>query len=202
MRGEQLVVGLGGEDRAVRAGELPADQQGLKAADDEEQHRGNRVHDADLLVINGEIQLLHPVVADGRRNMPTASRGVVRGAAGSSRSRDGCSMIAIAVLPLNVEVGRTSGQAQPARDADRITPTAAERKLCPRRTHASWPTSHRCGRRYWLYAGHARLSRLRTTRSSATPAGRRQCPPPSGLLTGRSLLGEHQEVDLEPDWSL
>ena len=51
---EHLVVLVGREHRAVRAGQLGADQQGLDAADDEERHRDHAVHDSELLVVNGE----------------------------------------------------------------------------------------------------------------------------------------------------
>ena len=48
-----LVVEVGTDDRAVRGRQLQADQQGLEAADDEEEQRGRSVEDADLLVVDG-----------------------------------------------------------------------------------------------------------------------------------------------------
>ena len=50
---EDLVVEVGAEQLAVRRGELEADQQGLDAADQEEEQRRGAVHDADLLVVDG-----------------------------------------------------------------------------------------------------------------------------------------------------
>ena len=46
----------------ARPEQLQADQQGLAAADDQEDHGHQDVHDADLLVIDGG----HPVVEHGR----------------------------------------------------------------------------------------------------------------------------------------
>ncbi len=51
---EHLVVLVGRQDRAVGLGELGPDQQRLEAADEEEHHGGDAVHDADLLVVDGE----------------------------------------------------------------------------------------------------------------------------------------------------
>ena len=51
---EHLVVLVGRQDLAVRPGELGTDEARLEAADDEEHHRGDAVHDADLLVIDAE----------------------------------------------------------------------------------------------------------------------------------------------------
>jgi hypothetical protein len=64
VHGEHLVVELGREQRATRRPQLGPDEQRLGPADDEEEHGGGAVHDADLLVIDGE--------------QPTAPRGLGR----------------------------------------------------------------------------------------------------------------------------
>jgi hypothetical protein len=51
VHGDQAVVGLRRDQRAVRHRQLEADQQGLHATQDEEQEGGEEVHDPDLLVI-------------------------------------------------------------------------------------------------------------------------------------------------------
>jgi hypothetical protein len=48
-----LVVGLGGEDGPVRAGELRSHQQRLDPARGEERERREEVEEADALVVDG-----------------------------------------------------------------------------------------------------------------------------------------------------
>ena len=43
---------VGAEELGARLGQLQADQQRLEPADQEEEHGGDAVHDADLLVID------------------------------------------------------------------------------------------------------------------------------------------------------
>ena len=52
-------------------GELGPDQQRLEAADEEEEERGDAVHDADLLVIDGGDPGLPAGVDRGRANTPS-----------------------------------------------------------------------------------------------------------------------------------
>ncbi len=50
---EQLVVGLGGDQRVLGGAQLQADHQRLDAAEDEEHEREDHVHDPDPLVVGG-----------------------------------------------------------------------------------------------------------------------------------------------------
>jgi methylmalonyl-CoA mutase cobalamin-binding domain/chain len=54
VHGKDLVVELGRQQLAPGGPQLGADEQCLGAADDEEEHGDGAVHDADLLVIDGE----------------------------------------------------------------------------------------------------------------------------------------------------
>ena len=54
MHREHLVVEVCVQYLAVRGCELETDENGLEATDDEEEQRGRRVHDAELLVVDGE----------------------------------------------------------------------------------------------------------------------------------------------------
>ena len=54
MGGEQFVVELRIHELAVGLRQLNADQEGFDAADEEEEHGGCAVHDAELLVVDGK----------------------------------------------------------------------------------------------------------------------------------------------------
>ena len=53
MHGEDLVVGVGPEDRAIRGGQLQAHEQSLDAPNQEEEQARPPVEDADFLVVDG-----------------------------------------------------------------------------------------------------------------------------------------------------
>ena len=53
VHGEDLVVHVGAEEGALGRPQLPAQQHGLEAAEQEEQPGGEGVHQADLLVVDG-----------------------------------------------------------------------------------------------------------------------------------------------------
>ena len=100
---EHLVVEAGAEHRAVGAGQLQADEQRLDAADEEEEHRHDAVHDAELLVVDREHPRLQPVVDDRTpEDADTPATGVTTAGApapASGRAAEGRSMMAIWVLP-------------------------------------------------------------------------------------------------------
>ena len=64
MHREHLVVLVCREHGAVRACELQANEHGLNAADNKEEHGDNAIHDAELFVIDGE----EPRLPTGRFN--------------------------------------------------------------------------------------------------------------------------------------
>ena len=53
VHGEDLVVGVGPEDRAIRGGQLQAHEQSFDASDQEEEQCRPPVEDADFLVVDG-----------------------------------------------------------------------------------------------------------------------------------------------------
>ena len=65
VHGEHLVVGVRAEDLELGPGQLQADEQGVDAAHDEEHQAGSAVHDADLLVVDGEEPATPPGAALG-----------------------------------------------------------------------------------------------------------------------------------------
>ena len=65
MHREDLVVDIGAEEAALREGQLGADKQRFKATEKEEEHRGNAVHDADLLVVDRADPVLPTAVGLG-----------------------------------------------------------------------------------------------------------------------------------------
>ena len=54
MHREHLVVSRCIEDLAIGASELESDKECLDTTNDEEEHCYGAIHDADLLVVNGE----------------------------------------------------------------------------------------------------------------------------------------------------
>ena len=92
---EHLVVRVGRQQLAVRLGQLQTDQQRLDAAHQEEDERGDAVHDPDLLVVHREDPRLPTGRGHGRRNTPYATVGVTVVEPRSARGSGGCSTMAI-----------------------------------------------------------------------------------------------------------
>ena len=65
MHGEHLVVLVSTKNLAVWHRKLQTNEQRFHATNDEEHHGDNAVHDADLLMVNGEEPLAPALCCDG-----------------------------------------------------------------------------------------------------------------------------------------
>ena len=109
---EHLVVEVGAEHLAVRAGELRADQQCLDATDDEEHERRDHVHDPELLVVDGEQPRAPPGGADRAAQDTHRLAGRDDGGARAARRApvSGRSMMAISSSVTFARAGRRSAE--------------------------------------------------------------------------------------------